>query len=281
MRLLRVMTWLFVFIAGTATLSAAELPARPVPADFALRDAWVTEHFPKGQHGTHAEAATAPVPQSTIVVLNSYDLVFLNEVPGKGLAIADQKFAHGVYCHAPTRLKVVLAHPAKSLSSSVGVLTNPDSQGGSIIFSVSVGETDVYTSPVMHRGEKGVLATVDLRGAREFVLRVDDAADGIASDQGVWGHAVVTLEDGSEVRLGDLPLRHGLACERTNPTLPFSFLFADQPSDEFLKSWRFAEVTDESESGLDENARTPILGRALSSATRSSSTEISLRLNGR
>ena len=179
--------------------------------------------------------------------MNSYDLVFRNDVPGKGLSIAERKFAHGIYCHAPTRLKVRLPGAGKSLSSTVGILTNPASQGGSIIFTVSVGDKEVYASPVMHRGEAGVGAAADLGGAAEFLMSVNDAGDGIISDQGVWGEAIVTLMDGQEIRLGDLPLQDGLVSDRFDQTLPFSFLYDGRPSDALLSSWKFEETIDASD----------------------------------
>ena len=47
---------------------------------------------------------------------------------------------------------------------------------------------------------------VELAGAREFELLVDDGGDGIACDQADWAEAKVTLKDGSDLWLSDLPL---------------------------------------------------------------------------
>ena len=228
-------------------VSASTLPAKPGPLDMALRDTWVRDHFPVGVSGLHVGTATPSKQQPVVIVLNSFDLVFRNEVPGKGLAIAGHKFAHGIYCHAPTELRVRLPGPGKTFTSTVGILDNPASQGGSIIFRVKTDSQELCASPVMHRGETGTDISADLQGATEFLMRVEDAGDGLASDQGVWGEVRVTLVDGTEVRLSDLTLQEGLRSERSNPTLPFSFLYDGQPSDTLLANWQFAETIDKTD----------------------------------
>jgi hypothetical protein len=40
---------------------------------------------------------------------------------------------------------------------------------------------------------------VDLGGATEFVIQVDETPDGIACDQADWAEAKVTLKDGSSM----------------------------------------------------------------------------------
>jgi len=93
---------------------------------------------------------------------------------------------------------VFLPGPGKSLSAVVGILTNPNSQGGSVVCSVRLGETEIYASPVLHRGEPGVPVSIDLAGARSFFLCAGCAGDSIASDQTVWGNAAVTLSEGGQ-----------------------------------------------------------------------------------
>ena len=57
------MSWLIILTAFAADLAAETLPARPMPADLSLRDAWVRGHFPANASGIgpgiltgHAEA---------------------------------------------------------------------------------------------------------------------------------------------------------------------------------------------------------------------------------
>lgn len=242
--------------AFTGLAAAHVMAAGPTAEDLSLRDAWVKKHLPAGASGTPEVTAPSAAPGAALLVWSSYDEVFRNEVPGKGLSVADQKFAHGIYCHAPTKLEVRLPSGGKSFSSAVGILNNPASAGGSIVFTVIVGDQAVYTSPVMHRGEKAAQATADLGGATTFILTVGDAGDGIISDQGVWGEAVVTLTDGKEIRLGDLPLGEASIAERSDMTLPFSFIYNGQSSDRLLPTWTFKEDTDTSDPKEARRTRT-------------------------
>ena len=238
-------------------LFATNAPAAsPTTEDLALRDAWVNQHFPAGTSGMRSETASAKPLGPALIVCNSYGEVLPNEVPGKGLGIADRQFKHGIYCHAPTKMQVHLPGPGKSFSATVGILTNPQSAGGSIVFKVTAGGKDLYTSPVMHRGETGAQATADLGGAQDFFLSVGDAGDGIISDQAVWGEALITLADGKEIRLSDLPLRDASLAERSDPTLPFSFLYDGQPSDKLLSGWKFQEDRDTSDPKKTRRTRT-------------------------
>jgi alpha-galactosidase len=180
------------------------------------------------------------------MVWTNYGPVMCNTIEGRPLKIADQTFAHGLYCHALSRVQVFLPGPGKSLSAVAGILTNPNSIGGSVVCSVKLGEKEVYASPLLHRGEKGVPVSVDLGGARDFFLCVGCAGDGISSDQVVWGDATVTLADGRSIRLGDLPIIDPLSCQRSAATPPFSFFYGGQHSDELLPKWRFQEERDTS-----------------------------------
>ena len=88
----------------------------------------------------------------------------------------------------------------------------------------------------MRGGMAGVPITVDLDGVTELALQVSDAGDGIACDQSDWADAKVTLADGREVWLGDLPF-----VEKADDSLkaepPFSFSYGGKPSGELLKTW--------------------------------------------
>ena len=138
----------------------------------------------------------------------------------------------------------------------VGILTNPDSQGGSVVFSVDVGEKRLFSSVVMRRGGAGAPVNVDLGGAQDFIISVNCAGDGLASDQGVWGDAKVTLADGKEVFVSDLPLHDPLTGERSFDTPPFSFTYGNQHSDRLLPTWAFQEERDTSKPGKTTRVRT-------------------------
>jgi hypothetical protein len=93
-------------------------------------------------------------------------------------------------------------------------------------FSVSVGDAERFRSGAMREGTGAQPVTVDLGGAAEFVLQVDPTPDGIACDQADWADAKVTLTDGRELWLADLPLttNERSACSPPNHRSPSSTL---------------------------------------------------------
>jgi alpha-galactosidase len=265
--------WIMVIFTGAIGLFAAESrAAKPTGEELAQRDRWVQEHFP-----SQSTTAKGTVPLSLarkaeklpgLIVWTCLDRAFCNRLPDKPLQIGDRKFEHGIYCHAPSRIEVDLPGPAKSFSAVAGIQNSP-SQGGSVVFSVELSgsengdspprgqkgtvprfaEKKLYTSPVVRRGEPGVAVNVDLNGAKQFILAVGNAGDGLSSDQAVWGDAKVTLADGKEIRLGDLPLRDPPAVERSAAVPPFSFHYGGRSSDELLPAWKFHEEQDASQPG--------------------------------
>jgi alpha-galactosidase len=94
-----------------------------------------------------------------------------------------------------------------------------------------------FRSGVMREGMPGKPVVVELAEAREFVLQIEETPDGIACDQADWVEAKITLKDGSELWLADLPLREGeRAPYSTEP--PFSFVYGGKASAELLKEWK-------------------------------------------
>ena len=235
-----------VFVTVSVLMAGLTQASRPAAEEMDQRDRWVREHFPSQPASVPSASAPAKSPDAGLMVWTNYGPVLCNAINGRPLQIADQTFEHGIYCHAPSRIQVSLPQPGKSFSVVVGILTNSSSQGGSVVFSVTVGEKQVYASAVLHRGEPGVPASVELNGAREFFLSVGCAEDGISSDQAVWADAQVTLADGQTLRLGDMPLRDPLTRERSAAALPFSFFYDNRPSDELLPAWKFQTERDTS-----------------------------------
>ncbi len=252
---LRFVPILLIVAAGCGLAATSARTARPTAEEMALRDRWVAEHFP-AQPIQPPAAASAKAAEAGLMAWTSLGPVFCNALPTLPIQIADRKFERGLFCHAPGRVRVRLPGPAKSFSAVVGILTNPDSQGGSVVFSVDVGEKRLFSSPVMHRGEAGKSIRVDLGGAQEFVISVGCAGDGLSSDQGVWGDAKATLADGKEIVLSDLPLRDALTGERPGTAPPFSFTYGNQHSDRLLSAWTFKEERDTSEPKKTRRVRT-------------------------
>jgi alpha-galactosidase len=181
----------------------------------------------------------APVPEPALVVLANHGVVQKNARAGRPMHIVDQEYSRGLYCHAPSKIIVRLPGPGARFTAIAGVDTNDQTSGGrgSVDFSVHVGAVEKFRSGVMREGMPGKPVRVELDGATEFVLQIEETPDGIACDQADWVEAKITLKDGAELWLADLPLREGerAPCS-TEP--PFSFVYGGKASADLLKEWK-------------------------------------------
>jgi alpha-galactosidase len=194
-------------------------------------------------------AAPAGVRPGMQVVAN-FDSIQKNHRFGKPLKLAGKPFARGLFCHAPSKIVVRLPVAGRSFEAHVGIDTNEQTSGGrgSVTFGVSVGQKEAFRSAVLKEGVPAVRASVDLGGATEFTLRVDDGGDGIACDQADWADAKITLADGRVVWLDELPTPLGPTV--VEPGAPFfSFTYGGQPSSQLLKTWTIRRASTK----LDEN----------------------------
>lgn len=219
-------------IAAALLLTSLAVPAVSVnPEEIAEARQWTAAKFEGQQPPRPAEPA--------LLVLANHDPVWKNGRGPRPMRIADKEYTRGLYCHAFSKIIVRLPSPGASFSALVGVDSNEQTSGGrgSVDFSVSVGGKEKFRSGVMREGMAGKEVNVDLGGAREFILQVDSTSDGISCDQADWAEAKVTLTDGRELWLADLPLREG---ERAaySTEWPFSFVYDGKPSVELLKTWK-------------------------------------------
>lgn len=231
------MTGILMALVAQMTCGAA-----PTPAELDEARCWVAAKF----EGVQA----APAPVACIEVLANNDPVQPNARAGHPLRIAGQEYTRGLYCHAVSTLRVRLPGAGARFEAIAGIDSNEQTSGGRglVVFRVHVGGQDAWKSDPMHEGMAGTPVSVDLNGATEFELDIDDGGNGIGCDQSDWADARVTLADGSIVWLGDMPLK-GPARDPYS-TEPFiSFVYGGRPSSEFLPEWKL----DRSSRKLDEN----------------------------
>ncbi|MBP8128579.1 MAG: NPCBM/NEW2 domain-containing protein [Candidatus Hydrogenedentes bacterium] len=208
--------------------------AAATEAELAEAQQWAAAKF----EGIVATAGARP----HIEVIANNDPVQLNARGGKPMRIADREYTRGLYCHAVSRVVAYLPGPAAAFEAVVGVDSNEQTSGGrgSVVFSVRAGARKAWQSDLMREGAAGVPVNVVLNGATRLGLHVDDGGDGIACDQADWADARVTLEDGSVIWLGDLPIEsHHREPYDTEPF--FSFVYGGQHSRELLPGWARAQ----------------------------------------
>ena len=223
---------------------------KPSGEEISRRDKWVKEHFAPVRE-ISPPTRKPEEPKIGLVVIANHDPVIKNSRANKPLKLGEAEYTRGLYCHAVSKVVVLLPSTGAAFTSIIGVDNNENTKGGggSIIFSVDVGGKEVFRSDVLRGGGKpGVPIRVDLAGAKEFVLNISDAGDGISCDQGDWADAKVVLANGGEVWLGDMPVIAGIGRplhKRMVSRPPFSFVYGDRTSDELLGAWKFQEMTKE------------------------------------
>ncbi|MDQ2732696.1 MAG: NPCBM/NEW2 domain-containing protein, partial [Armatimonadota bacterium] len=231
-------------------MTSQALPAQTIQAtsgEMQTKRIWLDRHLLKLRL---APGATAPAPQAPgppqpgLDVYANNDPVVPHPLGSKTIRIGDREFTRGLYVHAVSNVVVHLPRPGKSFTASVGLDHNDDTARGkgSVVFSVKVKDQTLFQSDVMRFETPARDVNVDLGGADTFTLEVGDAGDGIGWDQSDWADAKATLSDGTELWLGDMPIRDhritaSLPSARRTSDLPFSFVYGGRPSDELLASW--------------------------------------------
>ena len=203
---------------GALTHCCQAVTVQPEELDEAAR--WTTAKFQGIQESPPAQAPA-------LVVLANNDPVQKNARNRRPMRIVNAEFTRGLYCHAFSQVVVRLPGPGESFAAVVGVDSNEQTSGGrgSVRFAVAVNGAEVFKSGVMREGVAAVPVSVQLKGARGFILRVDDAGDGIACDQSDWAEARVQLQDGREIWLADMPLQEGADRPPYTTDVPFSFQY--------------------------------------------------------
>ncbi len=230
---------LFLLLSFTFLVSLCAKAVSPNADELATARQWAQARL----LGMQVEAVSPGLE-----VIANHDPVQKNGRFEKPLRLGDTEYGRGLYCHADSKVIVRLPGPGKTFSAVVGVDNNENtsSGNGSVLFSVSAGGAVLFRSDVLHGAEPGVPVSVDLAGATEFMLEVGDAGDGIAADQADWADAKVTLADGGELWLADLPMAGGPAL--MEPGLPFSFLYEGRSFMDLVPTWMAAreeQVMDE------------------------------------
>ena len=214
------------------------------PAELQQRDQWFETAF---SQGTATNRPALRVIEEDV----SEAITRGRSWRGTPFQLGDRTFTHGLAFNASKRLRVELGQPGARFTAVVGLENNDDtrrgaSQGnGSVAFHVHVGESEVFTTPVLRLADGGRPVEVPLNGATAFDLHVTDGGDGRGWDQALWAEATVTLTDGRVLRLQDLP---PAGAAGGNPFV-VSFSLAGKPGIDRLATWS-REVRDVSGVGM-------------------------------
>ncbi len=233
----------FLGIVLVSLFTAATVQAvRPQGEEFAFRSQWMDPLFGRTQQAAR--------PHLKLLYEDVSEGISRGKSwRGTPYQLGDKTYTHGLGFNSTKHLLVVLGRPAERFIAEVGLENNDDTRRGaaaghgSVTFHVVVDGKEVFASAVLRLKDGAQAVNVPLKGATKFEIRVKDGGDGRGWDQALWADAIVKLEDGSSVRLQDLPLESvgGRKLSLTEP--PFSFFYDGKPSTELLKHWQVKRHT--------------------------------------
>ncbi|MCH2129292.1 MAG: NPCBM/NEW2 domain-containing protein [Pirellulaceae bacterium] len=152
------------------------------------------------------EAESLPQSEPGLIPLQVFDRIQRDGHEGKPLNLNGKLYERGIFTHARSRIVVQLPSPGKSFVSTAGIISDSFAAGGqgSVIYSVSLKDKNLFRSDVRREGMPPLSIDVDLQGETLFLLEVSETTDGIAADQACWADAKVTLQDGTELWLSEM-----------------------------------------------------------------------------
>jgi alpha-galactosidase len=116
-------------------------------------------------------------------------------VDGKALSIGGKQFEHGVGTHAKSTYLLTVNGKGEKFTATVGV-DDETAKRGSVVFSVVGDGKTLWQSGILHGGDAGKVADVDLNGVKSLELVVGDADDGIDYDHADWADAQIVMSSG-------------------------------------------------------------------------------------
>ncbi len=205
----------------------------PQTDEFNLRDRWAGPLFGRTQQVSG--------PQLKILHQDVSDGMSRGRSwRGTPYKIGDKTYTHGIAFNSTKHLLVTLGGPGEQFVADVGLENNDDTQrgNGSVTFHVLVGGKEVFASPVLRLKDAARSVDVPLNGADQFEIRVKDGGDGRGWDQALWAESIIKMQDGSTLRLQDLPTGEAAVKAISVDKPPFSFTYGGKPSTELLKNWQ-------------------------------------------
>ncbi|MBC8232050.1 NPCBM/NEW2 domain-containing protein, partial [bacterium] len=198
------------------------------------------------------EVLAVPYPEPTLkkapilqlVHQELEELEFGQSVIKTPLIIGQRQFKHGLGTHSVSHIRVYSPEPIERFSAWIGVDNNERTKDGqgSVVFSVSAGDEELYRSGVLRGGQESERIDIDTKGVKIIDLHVGDGGDGLSCDHADWADATITTREGKTIQLDEIQL--GVI-----PTLasryPFSFVYGGKHSDDILDDWHRENYSEE------------------------------------
>jgi cephalosporin-C deacetylase-like acetyl esterase len=128
-------------------------------------------------------------PKYADLFTSGYKVAMNQSCAGYPLEMGNQTYEQGIGTHAPSKGVFFLGGHYKRFHAEVGIQKH---QPGSLRFRVRVDKKEVYDSGVMRQNAAPKTIDLDLTGAFELELIVDNAGDNSNGDHGNWCNAYLT-----------------------------------------------------------------------------------------
>ncbi len=110
-------------------------------------------------------------------------------VDGKPLTIAGEVFKRGFGTHAESSLLIKLDGKAKKFTALVGLDDEIKEQTPAVVFEIYGDNKKIWSSELMHLGDKAKPVSVSLEGVNQLELLVTDGGNGPYYDHANWVNA--------------------------------------------------------------------------------------------
>jgi hypothetical protein len=105
----------------------------------------------------------------------------------KPITLDGKVFCRGLGAHAPSRIVYALPPGYGTFAATIG--KDREVSGGSVVFVVLLDSREVFRSGIFRNDTPAQEIILPLAKARELVLIVEDAADGVGADHADWADA--------------------------------------------------------------------------------------------
>ncbi|MEK7399200.1 MAG: NPCBM/NEW2 domain-containing protein, partial [Candidatus Poribacteria bacterium] len=203
----------------------------------------------------YEESKAENVPILYLIRQDYEELEINKSVIKTPMRIGSQSFQRGLGTHSVSHIRLYSPDPIKHLSAQIGVDNNERTQGGigSVTFSVTFNEKEIYRSKVFHGGQEPEKIKVDVNNANFLDLLVDDAGDGPACDHANWADAKIVTASGKTLYLDEM--KRGII-PVVMSKYPFSFKYSDKSSDDILNTWHKESKTEKIDSDRQKTITT-------------------------
>lgn len=147
--------------------------------------------------GVYAQQTTPLSELNLRLMTTGYSNAKANKsIDGNPITLQGKEYK-GVGTHANSKIIVSLEGKGKRFTALVGV-DDETSENGSVVFKITADGKEVFTSPMMKKGNKPAKVNVPLKGINTLILEALDGGNGNNSDHADWAEAYFEMEDGAK-----------------------------------------------------------------------------------